>query len=180
MGEYQWKVTRWLESSGHTVHPEDSASGRDEAKPMFRKNHGASDGPARKQLWKHAQRMTDQDGKPRIPIQPSVKEAPEVESLAARRRRVSAERQQSRREASRRQAVEKRRVEDWERQAAKARKRGKRSSDTVAKHYNPPPIKLSQRYEALREEEEYSEADNNRSIRPHTALHSGYTTDNCM
>merc|ERR1711872_630706 len=180
MGEYQWKVPQWLERLDHTVHPEDSASRRDEAKPMFRKNHGASDGPARKQLWKHAQRLTDQDGKPRIPIQPSVKEAPEVESLAARRRGVSAERQQARREASRRQAVEKRRVEDWERQVAKSRKRGKRSSDAVAKHYNPPPIKLSRRYEALREEDEYSEADDNRSIRPHTAPHSGYNTDNGM
>merc|ERR1712212_793219 len=84
------------------------------------------------------------------------------------------------REASRRQAVEKRRVEDWERQVAKSSKRGKRSSDAVAKKYNPPPIKLSRRYEALREEDEYSEADNSRSIRPHTTLQSGYTTDNGM
>ena len=63
---------------------------------------------------------------------------------------------------------------------AKSRKRGKRSSDGVVKQYNPPPIKLSRRYEALREEEEYSEADDGRSLRPHTALYSGYTTDNGM
>ena len=70
-------------------------------------------------------------------------------------------------------------MEDWERQVAKSRKRGKRSSDAVAKHYNPPPIKLSRRYEALREEDEYSEADN-RSVRLHTAPHSGYDPDNGM
>merc|ERR1712212_388807 len=179
--EYQWKVPQWLERSDQTVHPEDSASRlENEVEPMVRANHGASDGTARKQLWKHAQRLADQDGKPRIPVQPSVKGAPEVESLAARRRGVSAERQQHRREASRRQAVENRRVEDWERQVAKSSKRGKRSSDAVAKKYNPPPIKLSRRYEALREEDEYSEADNSRSIRPHTTLQSGYPTDNGM
>merc|ERR1711872_258866 len=100
--EYQWKVPQWLERSDHTVHPEDSASRQEnEVEPMVQANHGASDGTARKQLWKHAQRLADQDGRPRIPVQPSVKGAPEVESLAARRRGISAERQQSRREASR-------------------------------------------------------------------------------
>ena len=68
---------------------------------MVRANHGASDLNARKQLWKRAQIQTDKDGKPRIPVQPSVKEAPDVESLAAKRRGVSAERQQRQRELSR-------------------------------------------------------------------------------
>merc|ERR1711872_441900 len=54
------------------------------------------------------------------------------------------------------------------------------ASEYSSSSLNPPPIKLSRWYEALREEEEYSEADDNRSIRPHTAPHSGYTTDNCM
>ena len=92
--EYQWKVPEWLERSEQTVQPEDLALRlENETEPMVRANHGASDGTARKQLWKHAQRLADQDGRPRIPVQPSVKEAPEVESLAARRRGVSAERQ---------------------------------------------------------------------------------------
>ena len=85
---------------------------------MVRANHGASDLNARKQLWKRAQIQTDKDGKPRIPIQPGVKEAPDVESLAAKRRGVLAERQQRHRETSRHRTLEKRRekkcAEDWE------------------------------------------------------------------
>ena len=123
---------------------------------MVRANHGASDLKAKQQLWKHAQRLADKDGRPRIPVQPSVKEAPEVESLAARRRGASAEHQQRKREVSRQQAVEKRReskcTEEWERQVAKSCKIGKRSADAFIKQYNPPPIKLSCQYEALKEE----------------------------
>ena len=63
---------------------------------------------------------------------------------------------------------------------AKSRKRGKRSADAFVKQYNPPPIKLSRRYEALREEEIYSEADDNRPFRSNTALQSGYTSDDGM
>ena len=106
--------------------------------PMVRANHGASDLNARKQLWKRAQIQTDRDGKPRIPVQPGVKEAPDVESLVAKRRGVSAEHQQHQRETSRHRTLEKRRekqcAEEWERKVGKTRKHGKRSAEVFTKH----------------------------------------------
>ena len=142
--DYKWKVPEWLEQ---TVQPQDSVSRRgEEEEPMVRANHGASDMSARKQLWKCAQIQTDRDGKPRIPIQPSIKEAPDVESLVAKRRGVSAKRKQRQRESSRHRTLEKRResrcTEEWEQRVAKTRKRGK-SAEAVTKPYNPRPIKLS-------------------------------------
>ena len=81
--------------AGPKCQPQDSVSRHgDEEEPMIRANHGASDQNARKQLWKRAQIQSNKDGKPRIPVQTSVKEAPEIESLAAKRRGVSNERQQ--------------------------------------------------------------------------------------
>ena len=132
---YKWKVPEWLE---RTVQPQDSVSRQGgEEEPMVRANHGASDMNAMKQLWKRAQIQTDRDSKPRIPVQPSIKEAPDVESLAAKRRGVSGEHQQRQRESSRHRTLEKKResrcIEEWEQKVAKMRKRGKRSAEAVAK-----------------------------------------------
>ena len=119
--EYRWKVPEWLDQN---VQPQDSVSryeGGEE--PMVRANHSASDLNARKQLWKRAQIQMDRDGRPRIPVQSGVKEAPDVGSLAAKRRGVSAERQQRQRETSRHRTLKKRRegkcAEEWERKDSK-------------------------------------------------------------
>ena len=150
---------------------------------MVRANHGASDLNARKQLWKRAQIQTDRDGKPRITVQPCVKGAPDAESLAAKRRGVSAERQQRQGETSRHLTLEKRREskcgEEWEQKVAKTRKRGKRSAEVFAKPYNPRPVKLSRRYEVL--EEQCSEVEDEGSIHSNTTLQrSGYKAHNGM
>ena len=167
-----WRTTtngKWLE---RTVQPQDSVSRcGEEEEPMVRANHGASDMSTRKQLWKRAQIQTDKDGKPRIPIQPSIKEATDVESLAAKRRGVSAECKQQQRESSRHQTLEKKResrcIEEWDQKVAKMCKRGKRSAEAVAKPYHPCPIKLSRRYKAL---EKVSELEDDRSVRSNTTF----------
>ena len=120
----------WLERN---VQPQDSVlvQGRQE-EPMVRANHGASDQGAREMLWRHMQRQSDRYGRPRIPVQPNVKGAPDIESLAVKRRGVSADRQQQHREKSRQRNWEERRkpkeTEEWEQVIGKTRKRGKRSA----------------------------------------------------
>ena len=90
--QYQWKVPAWL---AQNVQPQDSVSRHgDEEEPMIRANHGASDQNARKQLWKRAQIQSNRDGKPRIPVQTSVKEAPDIESLAAKTPNYGAEKRE--------------------------------------------------------------------------------------
>ena len=83
--ETDWRVREWLAQedveSEHGTH----------AEPMTRANHGASDQPACDRLWRHAQHQADRYGKPRIPIKPSVKGPPDVESQAAKRRGLCAE-----------------------------------------------------------------------------------------
>ena len=68
--------------------------------PMVRVNHGASYQDARRKVWKHAQRLTNKDGKPRILLKTHISKAPDVESQAALRRGVVAEEYRSKRDQS--------------------------------------------------------------------------------
>ena len=92
-----WRVRDWLEKS---VRPQDSVSVNEEmereepVEPMVWANHGMSDQPACDGMWKHAQCRANKDGRPRIPLQPNIREAPDVESQAAKKRGVAADRQQ--------------------------------------------------------------------------------------
>ena len=76
---------------------------------MLRANHSASDQPACERMWRHPQRQTDRDGRPEIPLQPNISEAPDVESQAAIRRGRAAEQQGQRRELRCQQEWEKNR-----------------------------------------------------------------------
>ena len=89
----EWRINEWVEQ---TIQPQDSISileqeeKTDYGEPMMRANHGASDQNACKIVWKHAQGLTNKDGKPRIPLKTHISGAPDVESQAALRRGVSA------------------------------------------------------------------------------------------
>ena len=105
-GEPEEKVRDWLEQ---TVQPQDSVSmcgqagEADHGEPMLRANHGASDQPARQRLWKYAQQQSNKDGRPRIPLEPNIRAAPDVESQAALRRGLAAEQSQQHRVHKRQQ-----------------------------------------------------------------------------
>ena len=86
--EQDWRVRDWLDQ---TIHPQDSVSvcGQEVetecGEPMMHANHGASDQPACKRMLRHAQQQSNRDAGPRIPLQPTVTEAPDMESQAVLR-----------------------------------------------------------------------------------------------
>ena len=126
---------------------------------MKRSNHGASNQTVREKMWKHAQRQTNKDGKPRIPLQPHISK--DVESQVALRRGVAAEKYRYKRDQSRYQEWEKNRSrtqltnhsklsDQWEEVPYRRRK-------TSTKFYKPQPIQLERRYDTLHEDSEWEE-----------------------
>ena len=114
--EQDGKVIEWLE---RTIQPQDSVSVHgqeletDHGEPMLCANHGASDQPACERMWKQAQWQSNRDGRPRIPLQPNVREAPDMESQAALRRGVVADQHQQNRTQRRHQEWERNRSRTW-------------------------------------------------------------------
>ena len=103
----EWRVKEWLEES---VRPQDSVSVREEPiESMVQANHGALDHPTCDRMWRHAQRQTNRDGRPRIPLQPNISEALDAESQAAMWRGVAAKQQRQSREKLHHQEWEKNR-----------------------------------------------------------------------
>ena len=109
-------------------------------------------------MWKHAQWQSNKDGRPRIPLQPDVSEAPDIESQASLRRGVATEQHQQSRNQKQYQEWERNRsctrltnrskVSDkWEEVPYSQRKK-------FAKLSQSQPIRLEQRYDILRVESE--------------------------
>ena len=157
----EWRINEWVEQ---TIQPQDSISiheqeeKMDYGEPMMRANHGASDQDVCKKVWKHAQRLTNKDGKPRIPLKTHISEAPDVESQAALRRGVAAEEYRGKRDQSRHQEWEKNRRQSksvdcsklsdhWEEVPYRRRKMPARS-------HKPQSIRLEKRYETLYQDAE--------------------------
>ena len=94
---------------------------------------------------------------------------------------MSAEQQQWTREESRHRHWEERRkpkqAEEWEQVVEKTQKKGKRSSETFARPYNPLPIKLLRQYEVL---ERCLEVEDETMYSTTTQHQSGYTVRNGM
>ena len=156
----EWRTREWVEQ---TIQPHDSISineqeeRRNYGEPMIRANHGASDQEACRKVWKHAQRLADKDGRPRIPPKTLISEAPDVESQAALRRGVAAEEYRNKRDQHR--------YKEWEKNRRVLRPASRTKSayrwikvpysqkTTRTRPHKPQSIHLERRYDSLREYE---------------------------
>merc|ERR1711872_232538 len=202
ISDREWRTSEWVE---RTIQTHDSISINEQEErmdygepmrneqeeriiydePMRKASYGATEQEARRRVWNHAQRLADKDGRPRIPPKTLISEAPDVESQAALRRGVAAEKYRNKRDQHRYKEREKNRrilrPASRTNSAYRWKKVPYSQKTTRARPHKPQTIHLESRYDSLREyesDEFHYTPDNHtqidgKSFHPRSSIHSG-------